>query len=869
MAQSVKKAASGTAGPYVKLSETEKHQLRQYQKIIDLRDVVLSGNHPRIKIPARLAGKVPPPQAVASPVLLQSQPSALSSAAAPVAPLALATASTTVPKASGQAATDAQEPTPVSKPSDSANPNMEINPILLEKSGDLIRAEFKVRRQRIENGLRDELETKRLANKSSILPENPLNIGEIYESAQKLVAAADASVSASANATDAATATSNPVPLVDSPSEASYYSSRHDTPESEGGQPMSIDDAVSVGDPAHSKSVMSAATPAPSAPAPASAAATSVVTADSTTAQPPTVTSNFPPPCSPISPSMPLRHSLHEARVSSLQAPAGLSTGPHSNQELDSLAAGAGNGPDSVVRTRVHGDPCYRQVEVEIDRVPDPMPAAPVHYQRTRRVYDDQDLPPSIVRSHNLVPAAPQPHHVSALATQGGRQTVEASLISPTQHEQVVSSHKEISSGSAGTSPKNHNKQRRNKGKKRKQDRAEEATITTIKMEPKSPEPMKTPQYAPRKRQRGKRNYVSAEEEGAQYSPRNPLAAGSFNRDRSQHRAPDHHVAHGDLEVYRRRGVDPTHERVYVESGALAPRPPQYVRPGYTLYNMEDHYAIERPVSRYYREGHEATPRHEVETRATSPIIVDAEPAAMGPPRAPGSLVVVDAYGRSYYEPPRPGYPRQPYYGDEIVYKRPGRAVSRRPTEYYDDGSVYQRVSPGPYLSGTRRVVTQPELVDNEVRRREYSAWPSGPPAVDDYVSVRATPVERRAYEDPVPYNRPVSVRPLDGGSFTSIAPPPPQPQPQPSAHVLANPGFHRMTSVRPPEASDAAGQSRHYISPAGVAGRSYSVVPGDRVQRHYSVRPEAERYYADGVEYVERAPGPGGAAYGEAMYRR
>ncbi|KAL2889625.1 hypothetical protein HOO65_020167 [Ceratocystis lukuohia] len=854
---SVKTSVSSCAAPLA-LSEAEKHQFQQYKKIIALRDVVLSGGHPRIKIPARLVGKVPPPHAVTSPVLLLSRPGP--SARGSAASATLNTDSAAASSATSSSAPDFKtspgtaKPAVTSEPSNTVKSNVEINPVLLQKSDDLIRAEFRVRRQRIENSLQEELETKRLANKASIYPEPELNIAKIYETAQKLVAAADASTTANVVSTSSHSVPDPapvPIPDVDSLSNASYYSSRHDTPISQDDQPMSIDDAASVGDPTRTDghntapsnapasvpdptavSCSSLATVAPVVPPAAAAisaaiATASVATLDSTTAQPPTATSNFSP--------------LHP-----------------------------------ITRSAVDYSHSPRERQVEIDSALDSdsapaVPSGPMQYQRTRRVYESEQPPPSIFRSHNLVPAAPQPYHVSSLATRDGVQAVEASIVSPTER---VASHKDVSSGSTGTSPKDRGKQRKNKGKKRKQDRTDEPA-TVVKTEPKSPE-MKAPEYAPRKRQKGKRVYASADEDSVQYSPGGSLTADP--RDHPYHRAPGHYVSYGDHEPYRRRVAEPAHERVYIEPGPSSSRPPHYVRPAYNLYSTEERYPTERSASRYYHESHEPGPasvaiRHEFEHRATSPAIADSEPAAMGSVRASSGVVVVDDYGRSYYEPSRPSYPRQPHYGEELVYKR---AVSRRPgpAEYYDDDPVYRRASPVAFGTYPRRatsptpfgayaprhVVTQSEVLDSEMRPREYSVRPVGPP-VDDYVSVRPTPTDRRGYDEPATYSRPISVRPPLDGSFAPTMPP--------HSHPLGNSEFHRTASVRPPDSGDLPPPmppQRHFMPPPSTA-RAYSVVPAERMQRNYSVHPEVEhRYYTNEIEYVGRAPN---GAYAERAYRR
>lgn len=269
--------------------------------------------------------------------------------------------------------------------------------------------------------------------------------------------------------------------------------------------------------------------------------------------------------------------------------------------------------------------------------------------------------------------------------------------------------------------------------------------------------------------------------------------------------------------------------------------------------------------------------------RSRSPVMRDRPMSVMGPPRAPPARVVVDAYGRRYYEPapaPPPPMPvvRQsvaPRTGlddAEIIYERPVRAESRRPgLEWEENGVIYRRASPT-YAAPPRRVVTQPDYAVADPRRtyreREYSARPVAPPPVEEYIPSRA-PVERRPIDEvPREYTmRATTARP-----------------PEPVRYEMPGP-YERVHSVRPEPSpvypvGPPADMRREAVQPLP---RAYSVRPAEppMVRREYSARP-AEQYYGqpipvgNEVTYVdELPPGPppreivyGDGGVGQGVYR-
>ena len=125
----------------------------EFEKILKLRDEIFAGNHPRLTVPTHALRKVSPASTHLS-----------SHSSAPVQVPAQQTSQLQLP---GLSLTEDSErpkstrPQPVSAPAPATTPSG-INPVLLTKSDDLIRAETALQRQRLEKQLRDQFEQKRL-----------------------------------------------------------------------------------------------------------------------------------------------------------------------------------------------------------------------------------------------------------------------------------------------------------------------------------------------------------------------------------------------------------------------------------------------------------------------------------------------------------------------------------------------------------------------------------------------------------------------------------------------------------------------------------------------------------------------------------
>lgn len=129
-------------------------EVAEFEKILKLRDEIFSGNHPRLTVPAHVLRKVSPVSTQVSshtpvPVSVQQQ--------VPQVP-GLSIAQTQ----DGGGEQGKQSPLPAPVPPQQLPPTASgINPILLTKSAEVVRAETNLLRNRLEKQLRDQFEQKR------------------------------------------------------------------------------------------------------------------------------------------------------------------------------------------------------------------------------------------------------------------------------------------------------------------------------------------------------------------------------------------------------------------------------------------------------------------------------------------------------------------------------------------------------------------------------------------------------------------------------------------------------------------------------------------------------------------------------------
>ena len=815
------------------MTPEELREILEYEKIVQFRDAIFAGTHPRIKIPPQAGRQVEAPRNVSSPL-----PNAASQFAR---------------------ATSGNHPAALSYPSSRSPKNYraagrsEINPILLEKSDDLIRAEIQLQRQRLERSIREQLEQQKVAAKSQLQSSEALPNFDLVEVLSKALAlvppissAAEAELSAGARS-----------PASDSFDENTFYSSQHDTPE-----PFSSPNEPKEPGEVRSNDVISV----DERPAPALSAGGR---------DPQDVLSNNNHLASQF---------LSQAQQLPPQLPDHLRTSAVQQQALEmtnsesSSSRGARVGDISDVSSRQkedigvgtrHVDPRSSIAMIAEHPVNKTGGQVPTEHLLQQAFADNATSP--LIRAHNLSPIAPQPARVSPLATARAPPIVqEARRIDEPQPAQVAALRQQPEGlSSTDSSPKGAKSADRKKGKKEKKKKRK-ASINEnaspdspyIKPEPRSPSPFSAmPLPRPQKRQRQMGQFA------AELNYDEPTGEEQERLPERYEQAPVPRVRERFEEHYDQgpRRVEASYQRIERDDDYYRIRGGDYVRRAHapTTYtvpyvpgepvpvraasqSMGERRVYEEPI--YYREP---IPRYSVRPdanrdRSRSPVIRERRsPIHMAPPRAP-VRIIVDAYGREYIDPTPPPALRQSvapparYRDSEVVYERaPIRTVSSRgPVEGYEDASVVYR-RPSPPMVAPRRVVTQPEYALPEYRsyrQREYSVRPGGTmaPPGEEFMPVRG-PVERRQmshfeevpreYAPRAPSMRPEPVRyeiPREFvGRLQSV-----RPEPPPREYA---------TSIRPEARREAPAQSQ----------REFSVRPAEAMpRRELAAGPDPERYY-------------------------
>ncbi|KAH8804779.1 hypothetical protein F5884DRAFT_680546 [Xylogone sp. PMI_703] len=838
------------------LTADELREILECERIVRFRDAVLSGTHPRIKVPPHLARNVSSSLSPAQRAFAAAA-SGDSARLAPKLPQLQDSAGfASKPPYSQHTVMDESTYSVPAKPTRS-----EIDPVLLEKSDDLIKAEIMLQRQKLERALREQIEQQRLAAKALLQTSESLpdfDISDVFAKALTIVQ--PISSTSDIDTVVGAQASAN-----DSFDENSFYSSQHDTP----GPSTSSSEGLKDQNDSFSRGVDS----------------TDQRPVESYSTQNQTVDREIISSGLSLSTENRPTQSLAHSQGSRSQRPTIAADHVEQNQTVGvarSIAAGVPIRDDSRIsnenRSKTIQDKSIVQDESHTLESEDPSP---------------------LIRAHNLSPVAPRPARVSPLATARNPPILQQSIsIDEAPPAQVVALRSEPAgvSSSTDSSPrdaKSAGKRKERKKKRRRaasKDNAEQPDSPYIKPEPRSPSPFGVvPLPRPQKRLR----------QGGQY-------AAELNYDEPRY---DQHVEELDrqpVQQFREPLRRPAYERYddrYAED--LRPMPP---RPSYHTVDRYDtapsihvvdrvgddyvrtsdgHYSrrprsptvyavpyqptegrIVRAASRalvdrhlhdeprYYRESQipaRASVRPDAE-RSRSPVIRDRRsPIPMGPPRQP-VRVVVDEYGREYIDPsPIPIMrqsvapsirPREP----EFYYERaPVRAVAgRAPVEYEDDGVIYRRTSPN--MPPPRRVITQPEYIAQPeyrpYRQREYSVRPVAPPS-EEYIQIRGPDTrETSHFEGP-----PREYIPRAATSFRPI----PQYVPRLQSVRPEPPSREYATSIHPEARREMATQPQ----------REYSVRPIEPIPRreHLLPVPAGERYYEDSrprpneVAYMERPP--------------
>jgi len=754
----------------------ELHEIQECKRLLRFRDAVLSGTHPRIK-PAHLAAKTAPTDlasSAASPPAFhstKSQAGATGSnrqAAVTVNPGSEQSTHSNIPNPQTAALQSLSVHTSHAVPGLGSLPNggkdmapstrafvpsgsTEINPVLLEKSADLVKAEMSLKRQRLERSLRDEMDQRRMSAKALSQPSEPVpdfDVADVLARAQALVKPLsppptdDTAANASASS--------------DSFDNNTFYSSQHDTPEfleEESRAPNKTPDDVDMREESPYEPQFEAE--------PAVQAVPSQI-----------VEPKIPEPAEPNAP-------VH----SNLRTP-NIPTGPRA-ERMNGLEPRQNLPPRIPGLQTVHpfeGHSSQRAAaetsypaetnNVAGQKTVNQPPLSSVNNAPLGERFDRQPSP--LIRAHNLSPIAPQPAHVSSLAVV--RQPPSAQIddiVRTGTPAQVAALRKQPSAASSpDSSPRDSGatEKKQKKKKKRKSERLAAAEVASprIKAEPRSHSPIVAPSYArPNKRLRQDQRqsgvpgydeirYDQSPRAEDAYAPRfeqrrtyveerYPLSQQpQYAEDRLPPQAPPSVM--GSDTRYEREYYEPARPppaAVYRPASPTSAFPGHYIPEQVRQVRAVSHAVIERPyrepVPIQYsgaRDGRMSVRPAVDRERSRSPVAYERHASVMPPPRAPVRRIIVDEYGREYIEPPRPAVvrasvapgarPDEP----EVIYERtvPAQAVSRRP-EIYEDTPLYGQPSPYPPSNPpyVRRVVTQPELAGPDYRayrERDYAPRP-------------------------------------------------------------------------------------------------------------------------------------------------
>lgn len=793
MAQAVPAASPVPSGGLglAKLSEKEAFELGQYEKIIQIRDAIISGKHPTITLHrssnASSDSSIPPRRNVShSKAPRQRQDNNASASLVS------------------------------SQPEVTAQP--ELNPIVLEDSDKLVKAELQIQRQRLERALKDEAEQRFVEKLGYAEPSSELDLSDVLAKALVIVQAT------AAPAADGEKLNANAESTTDSFDESTFYSSRHDTPES------------------HLVSRMRNSSE--------DVQATDVHPQHEESSQQPGKQPQ--PPSGPAADSVKVAHPRPTAERRDLSAAANATLTSHMSivPGLNNYVQATGITKDPTLTVSGAGSQSDAPTQGDSRTSKSQMPMNNVQVPRDSRY---ETHPPSpLIRNHNtLQPIAPQPTHPSSVSALAATSSIVHGASHAAGYRSAVATPAQVAAlrteQHVVTSPDSSSQggKRKDKKKKRKADKQGgigTESVSFVKQEPRSPSPLNAPSYIrPSKRARHTQDQSAALEFQPRYEPASAHDAGAQFGSRSvrDHAIP---IGHSTTAAYHRPyGSAATGEpryssgRYYEEQVNASEGPRHHDgRPiDHTTHYLSRPAPASGPVSQVMlAESRPMSSRAYREFQDGSRMMAHPDGETfVAPPRPAPARILVDAYGREYVEPSHPSsrlsVASPSRHGDhEVVYERlPPRAVSRHavPGSYEDGGVIY--TAPPQAYALPRRIVTQPEYTTRDyrdLRPREFSSRPL--PAQGEFVQVLA-PNERRYGED-VYGARPTSVRPVD------------------SVHYQMPPDYGRVHSVRPelPVAAEYRASvhpdSRHEILQPYL--RDYRPAPAQEpaMQRAYSVRP-------------------------------
>ena len=839
-----------------------------YEKLFQLQDEVFAGKHPRIKLPDSVLEQVAPrpvqniPSSSYRPATNGTANGATSSLHTPLHP--------DTPSYFYQPTAPFVSQPPNGQRPFSAKPSSSIDPVLLTKSDDLVRAELQLKRQRIERAIKDHVDKRGQSRDSdlALATEARFDVDELLAKALELVKPISGLHTNANRNSDGS----------DSFDENSYYSSQANSSSPEDVETQNVDSADAAGVVISQGRVQNNETSASKEKKLGNQPFTNLQDEDQ---YEPADDLHFYTTAPEVS-----RDEREESEYSPPPAADAFTTDPQaegSHRTECNRLQGQSGGVEQSGGINGYG----------YNRPPSPTsPAVPV------------------IRNHIRSPVAPQPARVSPLAftkvpkidqgRRNGQQENRRGYASPRPDDNRSNDHASSSRAdhasprtSRRQSPaapqqsiRNPRKRRRDPENSEKRGRAGNKRVARspepyIKEEPTSPPPFASLSDPQPNRQRVIRQLpedveiVSAREARAQpvyYREQEPLPRAY--RHIEEPIAPT--VVRVPSRTAHRRLERDDQDLRRVASLQYARRPYSPTVPEPILYSPSDNrhvraasYAFaDRPAPQpIYREGSvhpSAAPRY-VRERSRSPVHVAEQylprahtPVAMGPPPR---QVVVDQYGNKYYAaptamelresvaPPSRRVDVEPYY-ERAITREPAVHAPARVVDPYEEEEALQRMPP----PLARRYVEQPdvEVVEpRSYRQREYSLRP----AEAEYAPIREV-VERRPlvhYEEMAPpreyVTRSFSVRPevvrreAPNEYITT-------------RHESVQPGYVRR--------ADPPVQRYQEVS---VQGDPY--VPLDDRRYAYAPVPQQRRFVDDGLERpIEVAQDPYGGEMRRVSYR-
>ncbi|RKF72825.1 hypothetical protein GcC1_092009 [Golovinomyces cichoracearum] len=675
----------------------EFNEMIEYEKIVKFRDSVIAGTHPRIKLPTN-AGKNLNSTDLSSTSNYKFHSDTKNSGQE------VKIASSSESKARSPNAQSASASYLLK------SEKSEINPVLLEKSDDLIKAEINLQRQRLERALREQVEHQRIAAKALLQTYESLpdfDVADVLSKAISIVPPLASPVIQPLLGGES--------PDKDSFDDNTFYSSQNETlspPNHYQYQKSPTDKNIAIDIIDGQRRDKTSKELDKKSPAP-------LISSSERVRNLPTQNGSLNIPLKPTKKTQekqPETNTVHSSVTSQSIM--------RESEKLFMKQPGSIDTRNTLFRK-------------ESDRLSISAANNTWPYQKSRQQVIHAEPIPNQVRNHNLSPVAPQPERVSPLAT---NPLILGEIVDEGQPAQITALRHAPPMSSADSSPRFKNSERkREKRKKRKVKGIDMPDSPQIKAEPKSTSPYPT-MARPQKRHRSQ--YTS----GVNYERPQPFP-NMAPQDRTTNTPVwcpppyDQGVSCNSPETeYEYRRIEAKDGSHLISRVRKIRRPQsQHFAPPYIPDRARPR-AVSSSIGGRYLDDRDYVPEPMRRTsvrpdvgreRSRSPL---HESLTSGPLRH----IIVDENGRHYYDasPVHPiGRSMPPtvrYRDEDSLYERiPTRAFSSRiPAENFDsDNYMVRRRSPT-YIA-PRRVVTQPDYTSalssnyRPYRQRAYSTYPT------------------------------------------------------------------------------------------------------------------------------------------------